>query len=90
MAHVSYTTPYGVTDYELSGFDDVIVIHKVPKGFETKLSTFVKSAEALPNTRATISIEVRRGDEDDYHEVASAEGDCPLADQQLEISYVLP
>ena len=90
IAHVEYTTPNGVQSYFLPENDVNVFIDKVPKGSKLRISTYLDVEELLPNTKARISIEVRRGDENDYHEVASIEGVCPLASHPLEVSYDLP
>ncbi|MBQ3363109.1 MAG: hypothetical protein IJG42_04070 [Muribaculaceae bacterium] len=90
IAHVEYTTPDGIESYYLSENEAYVLIDKVPKGSKLSISTYLDVNEALRDTKARIGIEVKRGDEDDYHEVAYMEGECPLASKPLELSYVLP
>ncbi|MBQ0114931.1 MAG: hypothetical protein KBT10_03560 [Bacteroidales bacterium] len=65
-------------------------VERVPQGAHVEFSTFVDVPEALPNTKAKISIEISKGHSYEYTEVASIEADCPLRDNPLTLTYDIP
>lgn len=100
IAHVSFTDFFD-DDYKyigkpiqriqrIDGTSDYIKVERVPKGSHIELSTYVDIKETLPNTKVEISIEIKKGNEIGYKEVAKAEADCPLHDTPLKISYDIP
>lgn len=103
IAHISYTnffagsgSSYGYTgkprqiEYYIDGTENSVVASRVPKGAHVELSTYVDVPEALPNTKVEITIEVAKGKEYDYTEVAKASAECPLKGKPLTISYDVP
>lgn len=86
----SYTGIARQEEHSIKGTSAYFFVKRVPKGSHIQLSTYVDVPEALPNTKALIQIEVSKGDSNDFVEVASAEGDCPLMDNPLTISYDIP
>ena len=70
--------------------EDFVVASRVPSGAHIEFSTYVDVPEALSNTKVEITIEVAKGKEYDYVEVAKAEADCPLKGNPLTISYDIP
>ncbi len=81
------------TQFERSidGTKEYIRVERVPKGAHVELSTYVDVAEALPNTKVEISIEISKMEGDlPYTEVAKATADCPLKGNPLTISYDVP
>ena len=102
IAYINYTTFYDLNDehryttiarqeeHSIDGTSAYFFERRVPKGSHIQLSTFVDVPETLPNTKAKISIEVSKGDSNDFEEVASAEADCPLKGNPLTISYDVP
>ena len=100
IAHVSFTSfldddlnyishPRQV-ERTIDGTEDFFTANRVPKGLHVEFSTFVDVADALPNTKVEISIEVSKGNEYNFIEVVKAEADCPLKDNPLTISYDIP
>lgn len=102
IAYINYTTFYDLNDphrytniarqeeHIIDGTSAYFFEKRVPKGSHIQLSTYVDVPDALPNTKAIIKIEVSKGDSNDFVEVASAEGDCPLKGNPLTISYDVP
>ena len=74
----------------IDGTNDCIKASRVPKGAHIEFSTFVDVQEALPNTKVEISIEISKGSEITFIEVAKAEADCPLKGNPLTISFDIP
>lgn len=101
IAYVSFTSFFNEEDLKytgkprqverrIDGTEDYFIASRVPKGSHIEFSTFVDVAEALPNTKVEISIEVSKGNEYNFIEVVKAEADCPLKDNPLTISYDIP
>lgn len=104
IACISFTDffEYGTDGYKYSGkpyqaekrIDDTyeyVRVERVPKGAHLEFSTYVDVAEALPNTKVEISIEIsKKGGGSPYMEVAKATADCPLKGSPLTISYDVP
>ena len=76
--------------HSIDGTEAYIMVERVPKGSHIEFSTFVDAKETLPNTKVEISIEIRKGGEIGYKEVAKAVAECPLKDKPLTIIYDLP
>lgn len=87
---LKYTGIARQEEHSIDGTSAYFFEKRVPRGSHIQLSTFVDVPEALPNTKAKISIEVSKGDSNNFVEVVSAEADCPLKDIQLTISYDVP
>ena len=87
---VKYTGQPTQIETSIDGTEDFFTIKRVPKGSHVEFSTYVDVAEALPNTKAEISIEVVKGKEYDFTEVKTAKADCPLKGNPLTISYDVP
>ena len=78
-------------EHSIDGTSAHFFVRRVPKGSHVQLSTYVDVPEALPNTKAEISIEIsKKGGEYPFTEVARATADCPLKDNPLTISYDVP
>lgn len=78
-------------EHSIDGTSARFFVRRVPKGSHIQLSTYVDVPEALPNTKAEISIEIsKKGGEYPFTEVARATADCPLKDNPLTISYDVP
>ena len=100
IVHVSYTNffdeKYNYTgrprqvETSIDGTKASFDVERIPKGGHVEFSTFVDVPEALPNTKAKISIEISKGDSYEYTEVASIEADCPLRDNPLTLTYDIP
>lgn len=103
IAYISFTDFFDRTDglkyagnptqfeRSIDGTEEYIRVERVPKGAHIELSTFVDVAEALPNTKVEISIEVsKKGGGIPYTEVAKATALCPLKGNPLTISYDIP
>lgn len=102
IAYINYTDfdepdyPFKYTgiarqeEHSIDGTSAYFFVYRVPRGAHIQLSTFVDVPEALPNTKAKISIEVSKGSSSDFTEVASAQASCPLKDNPLAISYDVP
>lgn len=101
IAYVSFTSFFNEEDLKytgkprqverrIDGTEDYFIANRVPKGSHVEFSTYVDVAEALPNTKVEISIEVSKGNEYNFIEVVKAEADCPLKDNPLTISYDIP
>lgn len=68
-----------------------IMAECVLKGAHIELSTYVDVANALPNTKVEISIEVsKKGGDSHFTEVANATAECPHKGNPLTISYDIP
>lgn len=100
IAYVSYTDFFDNSDgykytgrpkqfeNSIDGTETYIRAERVPKGAHIELSTYVDVAEALPNTKVEISIEVsKKGGDSPFTEVAKATAECPLKGNPLTISY---
>lgn len=87
---LKYTGIARQEEHSISGTSAYFFVKRVPRGAHIQLSTFVDVPEALPNTKAKISIEISKGNSNDFVEVASAEADCPLKGNPLTISYDIP
>ncbi len=87
---LKYTGIARQEEHSIDGTSAYFFEKRVPRGSHIQLSTFVDVPEALPNTKAKISIEVSKGDSNNFVEVVSAEADCPLKDIPLTISYDVP
>ena len=92
IAYVSFTSFFNEEDLKYTGKPRQVerTASRVPKGSRVEFSTYVDVAEALPNTKVEISIEVSKGNEYNFIEVVKAEADCPLKDNPLTISYDIP
>ena len=101
IAYVSFTSFFNEEDLKytgkprkverrIDGTEDYFIANRVPKGSRVEFSTYIDVAEALPNTKVEISIEVSKGNEYNFIEVVKAEADCPLKDNPLTISYDIP
>lgn len=102
IAYISFTDFFDKTDWSkytgqptqfersIEGTEEYITVTRVPKGSHVEFSTYVDVAEALPNTKVEISIEVVKGKEYDFTEVKTAKSDCPTKDSPLTISYDVP
>lgn len=86
----NYTGIARQEEHSIDGTSAYFFVRRVPKGAHIQLSTFVDVPEALPNTKAKISIEVSKSDSNNFVEVVSAEADCPLKDNPLTIIYDVP
>lgn len=87
---LKYTGIARQEEHSIDGTSAYFFEKRVPRGSHIQLSTFVDVPEALPNTKAKISIEVSKGDSNNFVEVVSAEADCPLKEIPLTISYDVP
>lgn len=87
---LKYTGKPRQVERRIDGTEDYFIASRVPKGSHVEFSTFVDVAEALPNTKVEISIEVSKGNEYEYFEVAKAEAECPIKGNPLTISYDIP
>ena len=87
---LKYTGIARQEEHSIDGTSAYFFEKRVPRGSHIQLSTFIDVPEALPNTKAKISIEVSKGDSNNFVEVVSAEADCPLKDIPLTISYDVP
>ena len=87
---LKYTEKPRQVERRIDGTEDYFIASRVPKGSHIEFSTFVDVAEALPNTKVEISIEVSKGNEYEYVEVAKAEAECPIKGNPLTISYNIP
>ena len=87
---LKYTGIARQEEHSIDGTSAYFFEKRVPRGSHIQLSTFVDVPEALPNTKAKISIEVSKGDSNNFVKVVSAEADCPLKDIPLTISYDVP
>ena len=75
----------------IEGTEEHIRMERVTKGSHIEFSTYVDVAEALPNTKVEISIEIsKKGGDSPFTEVATAIADCPLKGEPLTISYDIP
>ena len=101
IAYVDYTYFFDPDNYKYTGTpvqieqsidetSDHIHVTRAPKGAHLEFSTFVDVPEALPNTKAEISICISKGSETHLTEVAKAVADCPLKDSPLTITYDIP
>ena len=103
IAYVSFTDFFDNNDgykytgkpkqYEnsIDGTEAYIRAERVPKGAHIELATYVDVAEALPNTKVEISIEISKiGGGSPYTEVKKATAECPLKGNPLKISYDIP
>lgn len=103
IAYVSYTNFFDNSDgykytgkpkqfeNSIDGTEAYIRAERVPKGAHIELSTYVDVANALPNTKVEISIEVsKKGGGSPFTEVAKATAECPLEGRPLTISYDIP
>ncbi len=85
---LKYTGTARQEEHSIDGTSAYFFVKRVPKGSHIQLSTYVDVPEALPNTKAEISIEIsKKGGEFPFTEVAKATADCPLKDNPLAISY---
>lgn len=87
---VKYTGQPTQIERSIDGTEDYVTISRVPKGSHVEFSTYVDVAEALPNTKVEISIEVVKGKEYGFTKVKTAKADCPLKGNPLTISYDVP
>ncbi|MBQ7490338.1 MAG: hypothetical protein IJT51_07465 [Bacteroidales bacterium] len=87
---VKYTGKPTQIERSIDGTEDYFTIKRVPKGSHVEFSTYVDVAEALPNTKVEISIDVVKGKEYGFTEVAKATAECPLKGNPLTISYDVP
>lgn len=101
IAYVSFTDFFDPNNYKYTGFpnqiersidetSDHIHVTRAPRGAHLEFSTYVDVPEALPNTKAEISICISKGSEIHLTEVAKAVADCPLKGNPLTISYDIP
>lgn len=89
--HVVYSGKPTQFERSIDGTKEYIRMERVPKGSHVELSTYVDVAEALPNTKVEISIDIsKKGGDTPYTEVAKATADCPLKSSSLTISYDVP
>lgn len=89
--HNKYSGKPTQFERSIDGTKEYIRAERVPKGAHIEFSTYVDVAEALPNTKAEISIEIStKGGGSPYTEVAKATADCPLKGVPLTISYDVP
>jgi len=87
---VKYTGQPTQIKRSFDGTEEYVTISRVPKGSQVEFSTYVDVAEALPNTKVEISIEIVKGKEYGFTEVAKATAECPLKGNPLTISYDIP
>ena len=86
-----YTGKPSQTVRSIEGTEEYIRMERVPKGSHIELSTYVDVAEALPNTKVEISIEIsKKGGSTPFTEVAKTKANCPLKGEPLTISYDIP
>lgn len=86
-----YTGKPAQTVISIEGTEEYIRMERVPKGSHIEFLTYVDVAEALPNTKVEISIEIsKKGGDTPFTEVAKAIADCPLKGEPLTISYDIP
>ena len=101
IAHVSCTSFFDSESFKyteqptqiergIDGTKDYITVSRVPQGSHVKLSTYVDVAEALQNTKVEVSIEIIKGNEYGFSEVAKATAECPLKGNPLTINYDIP
>ena len=87
----NYTGQPTQVERSIDGTEEYITEARVPKGAHVELSTYVDVAEALPNTKVEISIEIsKKGGGSPYTEVAKASATCPLKGNRLTIGYDVP
>ena len=86
-----YTGNPAQTVRSIEGTEEYIRMERIPKGSHIEFSTYVDVAEALPNTKVEISIEIsKKGGGTPFTEVATAIANCPLKGEPLTISYDIP
>ncbi len=102
VAYIGFTSFFDSESYKytgqptqiersIDGTEEYITEARVPKGAHVELSTYVDVAEALPNTKVEISIEIsKKGGGLPYTEVAKATATCPLKNNRLTIGYDVP
>ena len=88
--NLKYTGKPRQVERRIDGAEDYFIASRVPKGSHVEFSSFVDVAEALPNTKVEISIEVSKGNEYEYVEVAKATAECPIKGNPLTIGYDVP
>ncbi len=87
---VKYTGKPTQIERSIDGTEDYFTIKRVPKGAHVEFSTYVDVAEALPNTKVEISIDIVKGKEYGFTEVAKTTAECPLKGNPLTINYDVP
>ena len=102
IAYISFTDYYDYENHKhssqptqiersIDGTKEYLRMERIPKGAHLEFSTYVDVAEALPNTKVEISIEIsKKGGDLPYTEVAKATADCPIKGNPLTISYDVP